>query len=172
MTAEAKPATTFLLPRPGLVVARVTKAAANDWTVLPHPGVIPLAATLPTGAAETVAYATLAVNNKATAYDAETTTIAYDTGAAGTRPAGGYYVQTTSGEILYVEDDDGRAGATGELTVRRGCLGTAASATGLADDAVLYVLSTLKMTGADSTGVVRITYIPLPEDPGVDLYKA
>ena len=167
MAASAKTETNFLLPSAGLVVARVAKAEQNDWIVLPYAGVIPLHVTLATGADETVAYPTLAINNAGTAYDAATTEIAYDTATAGQRPSGGgYYLQTSSGEIIYVEDDDGT-----NLTIRRGCLGTTASGTGLADDAALYILCSLVLNKASTTGVVTVTYLPMPEDPGVALYK-
>lgn len=153
-----------------LVISRVTKTAQNDGVVLPFPGVLPLKAALATGGAETIVYQTLAVNNLATAYDDETREIAYDTGTGGARAAGGFYVKTSSGEILLVSSDSGAAGTEGTLTIaKRGCFGTTPSATGLANDDVLYVLSSLKLTG-EGTGGVDLVYLSLPEDPSVLLY--
>jgi len=151
------------------VIARAVKVTQNDWIVLPGPGVIPLAAVLLTGGAETLAYPTLTVNNTGTAYDTDDTTIAYDGATALTRASGGFYVMTSSGEILYVTADSGYDGAAGNLTVRRGCLGTTASATGLADGNTLYVLSSLTLASA-TTGPVTVVYKTMPEDPGVDLF--
>lgn len=151
------------------VIARVVKAAQNDVIVLPYPGVIPLAAVLPTGGAETTTYPTLTVNNSGDAYDGDSATIAYDGATASTRPSGGYYVLTASGEILFVTADSGYDGAAGNLTVRRGCLGTTASGTGLADGNTLYVLCGLTLASA-TTGPVTVVYKALPEDPGVGLF--
>jgi len=153
------------------VLARAVKAAQNDVVVFPYPGVTILQATLATGAVEAATRPVLVVNNTATAYDAATTTIAYDGATASTRPASGYYAMTSSGEILYVEADSGAAAASGNLTVRRGCLGTTPSAIGIADDNTLYVLCSVTLSTADTTGIVNVTYLPLPEDPGAVIYQ-
>ncbi len=153
------------------VLARAVKAAQNDIVVFPYPGVTILQTTLATGAVEAATRPVLIVNNKETAYDADTTTIAYDGATASSRPASGYYARTSSGEILYVEADSGSAGTSGNLTVRRGCLGTTPSATGLADDNTLYILCSATLSTTDTTGIVDITYLPLPEDPGAPIYR-
>ncbi|MFA7120256.1 MAG: hypothetical protein WC277_02135 [Bacilli bacterium] len=157
------------MPGP-LVISRLVKAAQNDLVVFPFKGVIPLATSLGAGGVETVAYETLVVDNAdGPAYDDESLTIDYDGAAAGTRIAP-YYVKTSSGEIIEVAEDSGEAGASGSLTVKkRGCFGTTPSATGLANDAAVYVLQTLTLT-SESTGLVEIVYLPFPDDPGVRLY--
>lgn len=148
---------------------RVVKTAQNDIIVFGVPGIQDFKATLYTGAAEAGTYPVLVVNNKGVAYTAASTTIAYDGATALSRPTGGYYVLSTSGEILFVYADSAAAGAAGNLTVRRGCLGTTASLTGLADDDVLYVLSSITLS-TNSAGIVNFSYYELPSDPGVDYY--
>ena len=148
---------------------RVLKAAKDDIIVFGVPGIQDFRATLYTGAAEAGTYPTLTVNNGGVAYTAESTTIAYDGATANSRPTGGYYVLSTSGEILFVYADSGAADVAGNLTVRRGCLGTTASATGLANNDVLYVLCSVTLS-TNSTGIVNFSYYELPSDPGVDYY--
>lgn len=148
---------------------RVVKTAQNDIIVFGVPGVQDVSATLYTGAVEAATYPVLSVHNKGVAYTAASTSIVYDGATADSRLSGGFYVLSTSGEILFVYADSGYAGATGTLTVRRGCLGTTASLTGLADDDVLYVLSSITLS-TNSAGIVNFSYYELPSDPGVDYY--
>ncbi len=153
-----------------LVISRLVKATQHDWIVLPFKGVLPLKATLATGGEETLTHKTLTVKNTETAYDAATTSIAYDGATAASRTATDYYVRSSSGEILLVGADDGAATTEGTLTIKkRGCFGTTAAATGLANDNTLYILQTLTLTG-ETTGIVDLVYMPLPDDPGVKLY--
>jgi len=131
-----------------IYAARAKPAAQDDYSIVTiegtaAKGVMIESARLETGAAASILYGTVVVNNGGTAYTASTTSIAYD-GASLNRSATSFYVQTTSGEILEVTDSAPTA-ASGTLTVlKRGCLGTTASATGLANDAVLYVLNVLQ----------------------------
>jgi len=148
---------------------RVVKTALNDIIVFGVPGIQDFKASLYTGAAEAGTYPTLTVDNEDGVYTAESTTIAYDGATADSRPIGGYYVLSTSGEILFVYSDSGSDGAAGNLTVRRGCLGTTASATGVDNNDVLYVLCSVTLT-ANTTGIVNFSYYELPSDPGVDYY--
>ncbi len=153
-----------------LVISRAAKAVQYDWIVLPFKGVLPLMATLATGAAEPFTYATLTVDNGGTPYDEKSLSIVYDGATAGTRTAKDYYIRTSSGEILLVGEDSAPGGAAGTLTIKqRGCLGTTPSATGLANGDTLYILQTLTLTAA-TTGIVDLVYIPLPDDPAVNLY--
>ena len=110
----------------------------------------------------------LVVNNKGVAY----TAVAPPSPTMGNcrfPSHGGYYVLSTSGEILFVYADSAAAGAAGNLTVRRGCLGTTASLTGVGDDDVLYVLCSVTLS-SNTTGIVNFSYYELPSDPGVDYY--
>lgn len=158
-------------------VIKVTKATQSDWLSLTkYPGVFVLADhvfTVANGAntnsTETITYGVGLVNNGSTAYTATSTSIVYD-GASATRILPGY-VMTASGEIMYIIADTGKATTGGTLTVRRGCLGTTASATGLADNDPLYFLNQIKL-GSSNVGVVLLTVFPLPTDPGVPLFKA
>ena len=148
------------------VVGRFEKAATSDWIVLPYPGVTNMRLTLYTGADDaTLTYGTITVHNKGTAYTATDTAIIGDAvspvGAIRQCP---YYVQTTSGEIMMVIQDTTPTTSTQTLTVIRGCLGTTASLTGLADDAVLYVKNII-VSGAATTGFVDFEFLPMPWEP-------
>jgi len=158
-------------------VIKVTKATDSDWLSLTkYPGVIVLgrhvftvANNATTNNDEFISYGVGKVNNSSTAYTATSTTIAYD-GAAATRITPGYAL-TASGEIIYIIADSGKASTSGNLTVRRGCLGTTASATGVADNDPLYFLNQIVLTDS-AVGVVFLVVLPLPADPGTPLFKA
>lgn len=121
-----------------------------------------------TGADAAVLKGTLTINNAGTAYTATTMSFAYDGGTLA-RSAESFYLQTVSGEILEVKDS-APSGASGTLTaLRRACFGTVASATGLADDSVLYVQNVIQLTDATATPTI-LSLIPMPEDPGVRLF--
>lgn len=158
-------------------VIKVAKATDSDWLSLTnYPGVIVLgrhvftvANAANTNNDEFISYGVGLVNNEGTAYTATSTSIVYD-GAAATRKVPGY-VMTASGEIMYVIADTGKATTGGTLTVRRGCLGTTASATGLANNDPLYFLNQLVLTDS-AVGLVILTVVPLPADPGVPLFSA
>lgn len=145
------------------------KAAQNDFVLLPCKGTVDFAAHAQTGVPEGTTYTTVAINNTGDAYTATSTSIVYDTAAANERASGGYYLLSSSGEILEVIADSGYASTGGTMTVRRGVLGTTASATGLADGNTLYVLNSIEMAES-TTGLVFIKYVPLPNDPGVNLF--
>lgn len=150
------------------VVGRFLKVTQADWIVLPYPGVFNVRGTLYTGADEaTLSFATIIVNNKGTAYTATSTSIVGDA-AVITRQTP-YYVQTSSGEIMMVVTDATPGTAVATLTVIRGCLGTTASATGLADDNTLYVRNMI-VFGAATTGYVGFVAYPMPGEPKAPLF--
>lgn len=153
----------------GKMQGQAVKVTQNDWVVVDAPGIHDFIARLITGAVETPTFPTLTINNTGDAYDTDDTTIAYDGATALTRKASGYYVRTASGEILYVEVDSGYDSTSGNLTVRRGALGTDASATGLADGNTLYVLCAVVL-GSATTGVITLDYTALPMDPSAEPY--
>lgn len=170
MAVKAQDETNFLDLSGGRIISMVMKETKADWIVLPYKGIIPVACENITGAPETLTRPVLVVNNKGVAYDESSLSIVYDGATAKTRPDKDYYVQTTSGEIILVGSDSGSDAATGTITIKaRACLGTTASATGLADESVLYLLGSLYL-GSAVLGPVRLIYVPLPEDPGVSLY--
>lgn len=146
------------------ITVKLTKATQNDWVVLPEAGILGADAFLHTGAQDTVGFGIAVVNNTGDAYDADTTTIAID-GATTGRLAGNYYIETTSGEWIYVVKDSAPTAAAANLTVRRGCLGTTASATGIANDNTMYIKNILILSGA-TTGQVVLSYFSAPQDPG------
>jgi len=149
--------------------AVVDQVTQNDWIVLPCKGAFALSARLLTGAGATVTRGVVVVNNKGTPYTATTMSIAYDGGVL-SRSSDSFYVKSASGEILEVKDS-APTGASGTLTViRRGCFGTTASATGIADDNTLYVLNNIKL-GDNQTDPVEILYYELPFDAGVQLFR-
>jgi len=170
MAVKAQDETNFLDLSGGRIISMVMKETKADWIVLPYKGIIPVACENITGAPETLTRPTLQVHNAGTAYTAGSLSVVYDNGVALTRPAKDFYVQTVSGEIILVGSDSGFETTTGTLTIKqRACLGTTASATGLANDNYLYLLGSLYL-GSDVTGPVNLIYVPLPEDPGVSLY--
>jgi hypothetical protein len=148
--------------------ATVDQLEQNDWIVLPCKGAFAISPRLITGAAATITRGTVTVNNKGTAYTATTKSIAYDTGTL-SRSTGSFYLKTASGEIIEVTDSAPTA-SSGTLTViQRGCFGTTPSATGIADDNVLYVLNNLKL-GDNQADPVEVLYYELPFDTGVKLF--
>lgn len=162
---------------PGMdVISRVKPAEQYDWVKFTeYKGISLLSSRLIAGGAAGAVRGQLAVNNGSTAYTATTMAIAYDivgvTSNTGVpRSDQSFYVQTVSGEILEVFDASSLT-STGTLTViRRGCLGTTPSATGLADDNILYVLNTLVLTD-NQTSPIEMIIKPLPNDPEVQLFK-
>jgi hypothetical protein len=155
----------------------VAKAAQADYfSFTNYPGVIPLNAitfTIVNNTTscvnDTVTYGGAKVNNASTAYTATTTSVVID-GCVGTRLPP-YYVLTASGEIMYVTADSTPTTTSSTLTVRRGALGTTASATGLADNDPLYVLNQVVMDSS-SVGKEVLMFYPLPTEPGAKLFSA
>jgi hypothetical protein len=155
----------------------VAKTTQNDWmSFTKYPGVLVLSMhgftvvnNATTNAIDQITYGVGKVNNTGTAYTATTTTVAFD-GAVATRlyPC---YIMTSSGEIMYATADSGATSTSGNLTVRRGCLGTTASATGLADNDPLYFLNQVYFSASGVGKVIMMVY-PLPQDPGVKLFAA
>ena len=151
------------------VIFSFTKAATSDWTVFgDYPGVIDCRGTLYTGADEsTLTYGTAAIDNSGTAYTATSTSIVIKSGAITRVPP--YYVQTTSGEIMMVISETAAGVAASTLTVKRGCLGTTASLTGLANNNTVYIMNIIYW-GAATTGLITGRFLPMPEQPDVGLF--
>ena len=138
---------------------------SGDWIVLNCPGIICPTMNQTTGAAMAIAHGTFQVLNGGTAYTATTTSIVYDTDSPNStvRLSGGYYIETTSGEYIYVLNDSAPTADTGTLTVVRGCLGTTASATGIATTNVLQIKNVI-VTAADVNCRVNIRGVILPSE--------
>ena len=153
---------------------RFLKAATSDWVVFAGTatdhvaGVINCRGTLYTGADEaTLSYGTAAINNSSTAYTATTTEIVIASGVITRVPP--YYFQTTSGEIILVTSETAAGAAASTLTIKRGCLGTTASATGLAHTNTIYLRQIL-VFGAATTGYVDVEYSPMPMNTKAQLF--
>jgi len=154
--AELTETTTTLLRGLAPKIARIKQATQYDWVNFTCKGIWLINARLNTGAAATVTRPALTVKNTDTAYTATTTSIVYD-GASQDRVTGSFYIETASGEIIEVTDSAPTA-ATGTLTVvKRGALGTTASATGIANDNTLYVMNAV-ILGDNQTGSVTLAY--------------
>ena len=154
-------------------VVLVTKATQSDWVNLTYPGVIVLNAFVLTSVADTVNNAletiTYGTMKSTAAYATVTTTsIVVDNGSI-TRLPPYYILNGTTGEVMMVLADSapGSAGAT--LTVKRGCLGT--TATAIADNAPLYVMNQIFLGNA-SVGKVMMLVLTLPSTPDALLYSA
>jgi len=148
---------------------RFLKANTADWVVFAGTatdhvlGVINCRGTLYTGADEaTLTYGTATINNSGTAYTATSTSIVIASGAITRVPP--YYIQTTSGEIILVETETAANNAASTLTIKRGCLGTTASATGLAHSNTVYIKQIVYF-GAATSGYVDFEYTPMPNVP-------
>jgi len=97
------------------------------------------------------------------------TSVAYDGATANQRTSGNYYIlNNTSGEIMYVEVDDGYDDTSGTLTVRRGALGTTAVAVG--DNDEFSVLNCIVITAGTAAGRFAGRFVPLPNDPNVEIF--
>lgn len=118
---------------------------------------------------ETPMYGTVTINNSGTAYSATDTAIIIASGLA-TRLTP-YYLRSASGEILEVVAESAPATAAGTLTVKRGALGTTASATGLANGNVLSVCNQIVLASS-AVGGVLMRCIAITGEPGpMDMFK-
>ena len=154
---------------------RFLKAATADWVVFAGTatdrvfGVMNLEARLYTGAVEsTLTFGTATINNSGTAYTATSTEIVIASGVITRVPP--YYIETTSGELILVTSETAAGAAASTLTIRRGCLGTTASATGLANSNTIYIRQ-IVVFGAATTGYVYFDYTPLPTNTGAGLFS-
>jgi len=127
---------------------KATKATQNDWIVFPDPiGFV--AANQADGTVDTVAYATMAVDD-ASNWGASDTTLHYDGATAAQLPATNGYIMVGN-EIIYYAA--GGNAAEDDLTgCVRGCFGTTAASH--ADNATVYILNTIVL-GGSTTGLVR-----------------
>ena len=155
-------------------VVMVTKVTQSDWINFKYPGVLVMnqgavftsIADTVTNSAETLTYGTMKANGAVAA--TTTTSVVYDS-ASITRLLPYYIFNATTGEFMYVTADTAVGSAAGTLTVRRGVLGT--TATAIADNAPLYVMNQVFL-GSANVGKVLLLVLPLPRDPGVKMFSA
>lgn len=158
------------------VIAKVSQASQYDWVIFEeYKGVTLLSAKLIGGTAATAVRGQLAVNNPGTAYTATSNSIVYDivgvtsnTGIA--RSTENFYVQTDTGEIMEVYDATATASSGTLKVIQRGCFGTTASADGIADNDILYVMNSF-LLGDSQTLPIEMLIKPYPNDPGVYLFS-
>lgn len=131
-----------------IIKFKFTGAAASDWVVFDEP-IGACYASLPTGAANTMVYATGLLHTAG--ITATSTSIIYDTVTAATElPETGGYIMIANEIIGYAA---GGAGTTGTLTgCTRGCFGTTAATA--SDGDTFYILNTLIFANG-ATGLVR-----------------
>ena len=168
MTAEItekKFALMHLVP----LVIKAQRVTAGDWIVVDgYKGVVPLM-----GIGQSVAVSlqeagfTYGVMTITPTCTTTTTSIAVTSATATRVPP--YYLLTAGGEIVEVISETTPTAATSTLTVRRGCLGTTASATGLAGTNVVGIMNIL-ILGSNNVGPDMIMALPLPNDPGAALF--
>lgn len=162
------------------ILVKVQKITQNDWINLANTkGVIGVVGnTTPVGAAanvqETWTYGPGDVNNGGVAYTATDTSIVVDgmLYGTGTNPRlAPFYILTGGGEIIEVISETYPLTAAGTFTVKRGCLGTTATATGLANNDRFSILNQIVLTSS-TVGFTTLWVSPLPQDPKAKAYTA
>ena len=162
---EKKFALMHLVPQ----VIKAQRVTAGDWIVLEgFKGVIPLY-----GIGQSVAvslqeasftYGTATITPTCTTSTVE---MAVTLGTATRVPP--YFVLTAGGEIMEVISETAPTSANSTWTVRRGCLGTSASATGLAANNLVGIMNILFL-GSNNVGPEMIVVLPLPNDSGAKIF--
>jgi len=149
------------------VLVTWTTTTTGDWTTLTgFKGVIPLAGFAVSTAAnnaDAFTYATVTINNGGTAYGATDTSIVIQSGAV-TRSSNPYFILTGGGEIIEVTTDSAPTSAASTLTIRRGCFGTTATGTGLANTNVCTVLNMVISTCSSVGTNAFMLVLPFPDD--------
>jgi hypothetical protein len=150
------------------IVISAARTTAADWIVIDtEKGVIPLQGigqSIAVSLADTFTWGTATITPTATA---TTTEIAVTLGTVIRTPP--YYVITAGGEIMEVLSETAPTNANSTWTVRRGCLGTTASATGLAATNLVGIMN-IVFLNANNVGPDLIIALPLPKDAGVRLF--
>jgi hypothetical protein len=144
----------------------------SDWTVIDGvKGVIPMglgiAQSILTSGTETMTYGTFHVNGSG--QNTTTNTSFICNAGTITRTTTPYYVLTAGGEIMEVVSETDYTNATSTLTVKRGCLGTTASAVGLADTNHIGIMNII-FHGTNLVGPHINVVLPLPNDRNVKLF--
>ena len=162
---EKKFALMHLVP----LVVQFAEAAGGDHIVLSgYKGVIPLQGmgqSIAVSLMTPITWGTATITTTATT----TTTSMAVTLATATRVPP-YYVITAGGEIMEVTGETLPAAAGSTWTVRRGCLGTTASATGLAATNLVGIMNIL-ITGTENIGPQTMVVLPLPNDSGLKIFE-
>jgi hypothetical protein len=145
------------------LVISAARTTAADWIVIDtEKGVIPLQ-----GIGQSVAVSLSDTATITPTCTTTTTSIAVTLGTVTRTPP--YYVITAGGEVMEVLSETAADNANSTWTVRRGCLGTTASATGLAATNLVGVMN-IVFLNANNVGPDLIIALPLPKDAGVRLF--
>jgi hypothetical protein len=149
-----------------IVKVQGTTAAGGDWAVIDgYKGVIPMrgmAVSINRSAGATPTWGVARIDNIGVAYGTTDTTIVCDECTI-TRTGASFYLITAGGEIMEVINDATPGTAVGTFTVRRGRLGTTASATGLADNNYLGIMN-IVFCGQSLAGPHIFPCLALPND--------
>jgi hypothetical protein len=171
--ADKTPTTQYVTMHVTPLVMRITNATQNDTiTISSYKGVWPITGPIVTTSAnalQTYTYGDASINNASTAYGTTDTSIVIQ-GASATKRATPYYLATSSGEILEVIADSAPTAAGSTLTVRRGVLGTTASATGLANTNHVTILNQIVLTSS-TVGAQYLMFFPMPNDDGTACFS-
>lgn len=158
-------------PMPVLVNFR--KVNAGDWVVFDCRGVTPLSAYTFTSSTEgyvnrpdVALYGYATINQVGTT--SKSTSIKVTAATVIRRVP--FYAFTGGNEILEVIQETSNTAATSTWTVRRGCLGTTATATGLGNEEAVSILNILYFT-TDTTGYESMLILPLPDDGKTECFK-
>jgi hypothetical protein len=127
-----------------IIVKAQCTTAGGDWVVIDgYKGVIPMrgmACNIATSGGATPTWGVARIDNGGVAYGTTDTSIVCDECTI-TRTGSSFYLITAGGEIMEVLTDATPGTAVGTFTVRRGCLGTTASATGLANNNYMGIMN-------------------------------
>jgi hypothetical protein len=166
MTAAAIAKTVFNYNGNIPVIFSFVKANTADWVVFgDYTGVIDCRGTLYTGADE--ASLTYGTASGPTSFTATQTTLAV-TSATITRVPPYYIMDALTKEIMMVLSETAAGSSSSTLTVKRGVLGTTASANSGAND-TLYIMNII-VFGAATSGFISGHFLPMPEQPDVGLF--
>ena len=150
------------------IFIKAQRATQLDWIVVEgFKGVIPLQGmgqSVAVSIADTFTYGTATITNTATT---TTTSMAVTLGTVTRVPP--FYVLAAGGEIMEVTSETDSTSANSTWTVRRGCLGTTASATGLATTNLVGIMN-IVFLGANNVGPDLIVALPLPNDARVQMF--
>ena len=144
-------------------------SGAADWMVVNgYKGIIPLygvAQSVAASGAEAITYGAATITVAGTA----TSTSHAVTSATITRTGEPFYILTAGGEIIEVTNDSAPTNASSTWTLRRGCLGTTATATGMANTNVVAIMNIIFLSAA-LVGPTLIAALPLPNDAGSQMF--
>jgi hypothetical protein len=150
------------------IFIKAQRVTAGDWIVVNgFKGVLPLQGigqSTAVSLSDTFTYGVATITPTCTT---TTTSIAVTLGTVTRVPP--FYVLTAGGEILEVTSETDSTAAGSTWTCRRGCLGTTASATGLAATNIVAILNIVFM-GANNVGPNLIVALPLPNDARAQLF--